>query len=443
MPRIAGQFDFYAKRNGLMHHKLAGGEELGAALRHLTSKVTDPLEALGEHVRGAGLGWLSLPASEEWAEQSQAQASRLRAEAGELLVCGIGGSVLGTQAVYEALAMPPGALRKLHFIDNVDPAQIQRAAEGIDFTNCAICVVTKSGGTLETLGAFAYFLEKLSAAGLSPAAIAARTAVVTGTHPSSLRHMAQQNEWALLPVPSEVGGRFSVLSPVGLLPLAFAGVDIAGLLSGARRAQEDVRQSSGSDNQALRLAAIHFLLHTQGNCPQVVQYVYGDPLLPLAYWWRQLWAESIAKAMRLDGRPALAGQSPQVARGATDQHSQNQLFLDGPADKMYGLLGCDRWPADPAINVPDLPGAAEAFRTVEHKRFGELLSASMLGTRDALIERDRPLYELLFHELTPAALGAYLQFWMLTTAFAGMLYGLNPFDQPAVELSKKMTRKRL
>jgi glucose-6-phosphate isomerase len=243
-------------------------------------------------------------------------------------------------------------------------------------------------------------------------------------------------------VPPDVGGRFSIFSPVGLLPLAFAGVDVARLLEGARRLQEECISQPVSTNLAWRLAAIHYLLHTRAGKNIAVQYSYGDPLLLLGDWWRQLWAESLAKASKLDGSPSGIGQTPVVARGATDQHSQNQLYFDGPADKVYAILTATTWATDEIIRLPST-ASLDRLSYLNGHTFREILDASRKGVRDALRAAGRPVYELILPAVSETEIGAYMQLWMLATAYAGQLYNVNPFDQPGVEQNKAITKQRL
>jgi glucose-6-phosphate isomerase len=230
-----------------------------------------------------------------------------------------------------------------------------------------------------------------------------------------------------------------VLSAVGIFPLAFAGANTDGLLNGARGYHESLLLRDAADNDALRLALLHYLLHTRGGMSMCVQYTYGDPLVLLGDWFRQLWAESLAKGKQLDGGLGLGCMTPVSARGSTDQHSQNQLFMEGPDDKLYGFISAGEWAADPVLNMhpDDLP---PQLAYLGGQSFGAILDACRGGTRDALIEAGRPVYEISLARVTALQVGAYLQLWMLTTAYAGLIYNVNPFDQPGVERSKLITR---
>ncbi len=421
---------------------LASGQTLGAARDALALCSGNLTTTLRSHAGQWPVGWLDLPGGGPWVEHSLRLAAQLQQEVETLIVCGIGGSALGAQAVLRCLDSPRARMKQVVFLDNLDPFQQAFLIEQLDLKRCAINVISKSGGTLETMASFLFVLERFQQCGLSPDEIKRRVIATTDERKGVLREYAHAEGWATLPVPDDVGGRFSVLTAVGLLPLAYAGVEVQQLIAGAGEFQQLAQAVPQRDNPAWKLAASHFLLHTQGGIHDTVQYIYGDPLVLLGDWFRQLWAESLAKASRTDGAPSAVGQTPVVARGSTDQHSQNQLFMEGPNDKLYTFVTCTNWPVDPKIQLPR--GANQShFGYLNNRRFGELLDACRCGTRDALIEAGRPVCEIEFRELSAQAVGAYLQLWMLATGYAGLLYGVNPFDQPGVERSKQIAMARL
>lgn len=425
----------------LLNFKLESGM-LDNALASLDREHSGLQAELLAHRDKWPLGWLDLPAGGGWVKDCTDTAAGLADECEELIVCGIGGSALGTQAVYAALDWPLQSLRALYVMDNVDPSSAAWLAEMADPPNAALNVISKSGGTLETMAGFFYMLGLYEMLNIEPAQQAKRIVATTDADKGPLRELAEARGWHTLAVPGDVGGRFSVLSPVGLLPLAFAGVDIDGLLAGALEMQEWLLTLPQRENPAWQLAAISYLLHTRGGIRESTHYIYGDPLALLGDWFRQLWAESLAKRSQLDGSPGRGCLTPVTARGATDQHSQNQLFMEGPNDKLYGFVTCEEWAVDPQIMLPEgLSSKPQQY--LNHHSFGEILAACYAGTRDALIEAGRPVYEITFPRLNAASVGAYLQLWMLATAYAGLLYNVNAFDQPGVERSKAIAREYL
>jgi len=426
----------------LLAQRLGDGRTLGAALDQLDSERSDLFAELLAHQDEWPLGWLQLPEGGAWVADCLAAAGELGQQCAELIVCGIGGSALGAQAVYAALDWPVASLKPLWVLDNVDPSHLAWLLESADLEQAALNVISKSGGTLETMAGFCFLLDLLEQRLAEPQQVDRRIIATTDARRGLLHKWARERGWRILPVPDDVGGRFSVLSPVGLLPLAFAGVDVGELLRGARELQELALSLRQRDNPAWQLAAIHYLLHVQGGITETVHYVYGDPLGQLGDWFRQLWAESLGKAQKLDGAPAGAALTPLIARGATDQHSLNQLFMEGPANKLYGFISCEEWPVDPQIVLPE-DQEDGGLGYLSQRGFGELLAASRRGTRDALIEAGRPVYEINLPRLAAANVGAYLQLWMLATAYAGLLYVVNAFNQPGVERSKIIAKKYL
>ena len=434
-----GLLDIKLDHASLLERPLADGTPLGTALDALDIERPTLHVDLQDRAGEWPLGWLTVPEGGDWVTTCQRRAGELRNDCEEMIVCGIGGSALGTQAVYAALDWPVNSLLPLWVLDNVDPSHLAWLVESADFDAAALNVISKSGGTLETMSGFLYLLNLLEVHGLTREDLARRVVATTDPERGLLRDLALKRGWLTQPVPPDVGGRFSVLTPVGLFPLAFAGVDIRALLEGAREMQEQLLEMPQRENAAWQLAAISYLLHTQGGIEHTVQYIYGDPLGLLGDWFRQLWAESLAKATGLDGQPSSRCLNPLVARGATDQHSQNQLYMEGPDNKLYGFITCEEWDTDPQILLPDDEVLAP-LQYINKLSFGEILSACCRGTRDALREAGRPVYEITFPRLGEGEVGAYLQLWMLATAYAGLLYNVNAFDQPGVERSKVISR---
>jgi glucose-6-phosphate isomerase len=424
----------------LTDRKLNDGTELGAVRLELAQQYATIHSDLEARRGEWPLGWLDLPWGGEMALKAEELGGAYARQFSDLIVCGIGGSALGTQAVYAALDRPDAPLRRLEVVDNVDPAQLSWISMRLMTSNPAVNVISKSGGTLETMSGFFYLLKLLELTKGGPERITDRIIATTDAERGLLRELALKRGWDTLPVPGDVGGRFSVLTPVGLFPLAFAGVDIAALLGGAREMQEQCLNQPVAQNPAFMLAATHYLLSTRGGINQTLQYIYGDPLMLLGDWFRQLWAESLSKAQKLDGTTG-SGEcmTPLVARGSTDQHSQNQLYMEGADDRLYGFVAAEQWFNDPLVELAEDADHGK-LGYMDRRRFSDLLNACCHGTRDALLEAGRPVYEITFPEVSARTIGAFLQLWMLATAYAGLLYNVNAFDQPGVERSKQITK---
>jgi glucose-6-phosphate isomerase len=391
------------------------------------------------------IGFLDLPDDTAMARSVMDYARGLDPAIDTMVVLGIGGSSLGPRALYSALAPPfdplrpraPGMPRRLLFPDNVDPATFAAILELCPPERTVWNIVTKSGGTAETAAQTLTVVDRLEKA-LGPDR--ARKHIVATTDPAkgALRRTAEARGWATFPIAPSVGGRFSVLSPVGLLPAAVAGLDVSGLLEGARRMRDRVVASRALlENPALLLAALLSQHHLRHGRPMVVMMSYLDALYDTADWFRQLWAESLGKALGSDGRVRNVGPTPIAARGATDQHSQLQLYAEGPDDKTFLFLGARERGAEITIPGGTLAESQPDYAYLAGRGFGELLDAELEGTISSLRRRGRPTGRLTVARPTAAALGELLLLLEAATAFAGPLYGVDPYDQPGVEDAKR------
>jgi glucose-6-phosphate isomerase len=266
--------------------------------------------------------------------------------------------------------------------------------------------------------------------------------LVFTTDPSrgALRELAQRDHIATLEVPPEVGGRFSVLSPVGLLPAALVGIDIDGLLNGARRALERADLDDLLQNPPALYAALHWEADANQAARVHVLMPYTDRLRELAEWYRQLWAESLGKRVNREGHEVYLGPTPVAAVGATDQHSQVQLFMEGPFDKVITFMTVENLGTDLEIPRPD-PGSElpPDLAYLAGHTLGQLLQAEYEATSDALAQMGRMNCTLRLPDLTAATVGEAIMFFQLATGYAGVWYGIDPFDQPGVELGKRLT----
>ncbi|HEX2219674.1 MAG TPA: glucose-6-phosphate isomerase [Gemmatimonadales bacterium] len=369
-----------------------------------------------------------------------------------VLVLGIGGSALGTKALLTALRRPAWNewddegrefYPRVTVLENVDPTTMAAALERIDPRRVLVNVISKSGGTAETMAQYLVVRAWLEAA---LGAAASRHLVFT-TDPArgALRELAARDGIATLDVPPAVGGRFSVLSPVGLLPAALSGIDVAALLAGARQAVERAESDDLLRNPAALHAALHWAADTDLGARIHVLMPYTDRLRELAEWFRQLWAESLGKRMDREGRVVNVGPTPLAAVGATDQHSQVQLFMEGPFDKVITFVRLERFAADVPIPGPDaaVPGDSAGLPPdlayLPGHTLGELLNAEYEATSAALAEMGRMSCTLDLAELTPETFGELIMLLQLSTGYAGVWYGIDPFDQPGVELGKRLT----
>jgi glucose-6-phosphate isomerase len=351
----------------------------------------------------------------------------------DLIQIGIGGSSLGAEALLRALAHPhhnllpdrqrPGP--RVHFLDNVDPDTLGALLETVNLRQALVHVVSKSGGTVETAAGFQVVRDALERAGANWASCCVFT-----TGRGALRDLARREGVEVLDFPSDVGGRFSVLTPSGLFTPAVAGVDIEAVVRGARRYLSRVAGASLADNSAAVSAAIAFVMAERKRKPIHVLMPYADALEPLARWYVQLVGESLGKRSRRGGRTIGVGPTPLAARGTTDQHSQVQLFVEGPADKWVTFVSAER-----SQRVQIIPGSDPAAY-LEGVDLGALLRAECRGTAVALARSGRPSASWVLPELHAQSLGQLFLALELQTAYQGALYGVDAYDQPGVEAGK-------
>ena len=413
-------------------------------LSSLAPAADAALADLSSRRAGGEVGFLDLPDSVAGAQACLDYAKNLPPEIDTMVVLGIGGSSLGPRALYSALAPPLDPLRaraaghrRLLFADNIDPITFAALLDVVDLRRTVWNVVTKSGGTAETCAQLLVVAEHLRSR-LGADALPRHLVCTTDPARGVLRGLATQWGLPCFDVPPSVGGRFSVLSAVGLLPAAVAGIDVTGLLDGAKDMRDRAMRGGLTKNPALLLATLLHAHHMHHRRPMVVMMSYVDGLYDTADWFRQLWAESLGKEHTRDGRRVNVGPTPIAARGATDQHSQLQLYSEGPDDKVYIFLSVDSRAGDVAI--PRAPWANEwpdlAYLT--GKSLGTLLDAERMGTMESLRTRARPVAALRLARCDARSLGALMMLLESATALAGPLYGVDPFDQPGVEEAKRL-----
>ena len=366
----------------------------------------------------------------------ESYAARMKGGFKTLVVLGIGGSSLGLLSLNAALRTPFPALEpapRLVVLDNIDPVRIASFLEALDPRETLLNVITKSGDTAETMASFLVF-RKWFTDSLGAKAAAERMVATTDKKKGALRKIVDDSGLASFEVPDGVGGRFSVLTPVGLLPAALLGIDIRGLLAGA--AAMDSRLSSGEliENAAYLGAVLHRVAYSEGRRISVM-FAYSDQLYLLADWYRQLWAESLGKRSGLDGTVAAVGPTPVKALGVTDQHSQVQLYKEGPDDKVYTFLGVEKFSR--TVPIPPAGKGLDAIAYLGGHTLNELFAAERLATEVALSRAGRPVSRILFPEVDAESVGEYFHLLEVTTVAAGALFGIDPLDQPGVEEGKR------
>lgn len=359
-----------------------------------------------------------LPAMRDWV-------ARTRQNFDTLVVLGTGGSSLGGHS-FAWFATNPFRDAPVRFVDNTDPDTFAWLAESLNLSRTAFLAISKSGGTVDTMA------QLLTARILVRRALGrerdGQFTVITMTDHNPLHDLAVEAGYNVIPHDPKLGGRFSVFSEVGLLPALFAGADIAALRAGAAEALHAAEKNEGG--LPATGAALHAAMLEKGKSIAVLMS-YSDRLRRLGCWYRQTWAESVGK----DG----TGSTPAPAVGAVDQHSQLQLYLDGPKDKFFTLILPDH-----AGHGPVLP-AAETTRTpyLSGHTIGDVMEAQARGTHQTLIQKHCPTRIIRTGRLDEKTLGALVMHLTLETVFTAHLLGVNAFDQPAVEQGKQLTREYL
>lgn len=434
------RFDY----GNLIEGNVVGGlvaERLSADLADRFVEVRADFDAQRAEGR---LGFPDLPDARDVVERISSWAAACHGAFDDVVVLGIGGSGLGATAVKEALLGPFWNSRsdeardgrpRLHVLDNPDPVTTSALLAGLEPGRTLFNVVSKSGATAETMAVYLVAREWIEAT-LGPDA--ARDHFVFTTDPVSgaLRTIGDAEGIEMFAVPENVGGRFSVLSAVGLVPAALCGIDIGALLDGAARAVQRCGTSRLTDNAAGLFATLLHLADVDDGRPIHVLMPYCDRLRPVALWFQQLWAESLGKFVP-DGSGRAVGPTPVAASGATDQHSVLQLLMEGPHDKVVILMSVD----DPGVDVeiPRRHADVPAIAYLGGHTLGALLDTERRATAEALRRADRPNGTLALSRVDASTLGELFMVLQIATVYAGTLYGIDPLDQPGVELGKKLT----
>ncbi len=419
--------DTVGRGNGLSEATLAA--EQGSFAAGLTRLMAE--------IDASRLGFYGLPDDTAQVSACDRLIEKLGEGMDDVLVLGIGGSSLGARAVVHALSSPLatsglGTGRRIHFPDNSDPWLFDALLQTLDPSKTLALVISKSGGTVETAAQMLcvnqWFEQKLG-----PAVLPRHLVAITDPDKGSLRAFAHERGLATLAIPSNVGGRFCVLTPAGLLPARLAGIDALAMLRGAKAMADRCREPDLLKNPAGLLAATH-VLHERllGHRIQVLM-PYADALRPLSAWFVQLWAESLGKRVDRRGRVVESGPTPLAGVGATDQHAQVQLFIEGPRDKLVTFIAVDELDKD-----TEIPKSDGELSYLGGHSLGQLLTAERRGTELALARNGRPSMTLHIPKLDAEQLGALFFLFEAATAYAGELYDIDAFDQPGVEEGKRL-----
>ncbi len=386
------------------------------------------------------MGFMELPYQEQKIISDIKKLVEEKKDIENFVVLGIGGSALGSIALRSALkdsyhnnfAEARRGYPRLFVPDNVDPERFKSLLNNLDLEKTVFNVISKSGGTAETMSLFLIIcqeiIDKLSRDRLSEHIIA-----TTSKDSGYLIEIAKKENLPVFNIPDNVGGRFSVLTPVGLVFAAFAGIDIELLLAGARAMAVRCENDNIWENPAYLNGLLQYLAFQEGKNISVMM-PYSHALRDFADWYRQLWAESLGKKYNRDGEEIHAGPTPVKALGATDQHSQAQLYMEGPYDKVITFLEVENFAEK--VDIPPAYSNLEGVSYLGGHSLNELLITEKKATELALTRRNRLNETIIIPEVNEFTMGQLFYMFELQTAFIGELFNINAFNQPGVELGK-------
>jgi glucose-6-phosphate isomerase len=396
---------------------------------------------MARHARGE-LGFFDLAAHRSLRDPSAPMSHIIPPRPGaytDVVVLGIGGSALGPVALRTALRASSwntlderarGGWPRMHVLDNVDPETITALLGRLDLKASLFVVTSKSGGTAETMAQYLIVRDRLQRARV--ASLGDHIVFVTDPEKGALRQIARHEGIPAFEIPANVGGRFSVLSPVGILPAALVGIDVAALLDGAADMVRRCEVAELAKNPAGAFGVLQWLSDAKHGKHINVLMPYSDPLRDFAAWFVQLWAESLGK-ISPDGTHV--GPTPIASLGATDQHSQVQLFMEGPADKTITFIAVRERATD--VTIPALHSDIPELAYLAGHSLAELIDIEQRATAGALARRGRPNMTISLDRVDPWHVGGLIMMLEIATAYAGELYGINAYDQPGVELGKQ------
>jgi len=391
---------------------------------------------------GQGLQWMNLGYSEETAWYVKEYSALVENRFDNLVIIGIGGSALGGIAVTEAL-LPPywnylskeerNGYPRIFFLDNVDPDCTSALFKMLDLKKTLVNVITKSGDTTEIMAQYMIVKDLME----KELGDEYRKNIVATTDKRSgiLRQIAEQEGYKTFVVPDDVGGRFSVFSAVGLLPFALVGIDIDEIFSGIKDMDFALKNTDIYHNIAAQNALIHYLADKKGKSISVLM-PYSSKLKSVTDWYCQLWAESLGKCVKFEDNKINLGQTPIKALGVTDQHSQLQLYNEGPNNKIITFIRVEEFE-----HTTEIPKIFEytGIGYLGGKSLNMLMNSEADSTKVVLSENQRPTVTLYIPKIDGYSIGQLLYMFQYQTAIAGALYGINAFDQPGVQQVQNYT----
>jgi len=373
------------------------------------------------------VGFLKLPALDSLWSSSQVRGGEFRARFKKLVLIGIGGSALGPQTIDDIFGTG-----QMFVLDNLDPVKIQKldqVIQSVGIENVGFVITSKSGSTLETVALASIYVEALSQRGLK---IGQHCLVITEPTQNPLRKWAEKNECVCLDVPLDVGGRYSVLSPVGMLAAAFLNTEITEWRKGAAAAVQ-------SQELCVQMAA-HCLDSFRRDEWITVSFFYSSVLRNLGGWWQQLWAESLAKKLDLKNQRGPRVSTPFCAVGACDQHSLLQQMMEGAPDKWILFYSIDQYETmGPQIQSP----LFSELGYIQGHRLGKILNTEARATHAGLLQSGISSTHVVMKDLSEHSIGFYFMHWQMVVAVLGEILNIDAYTQPGVELAKRLAKENL
>ncbi len=359
----------------------------------------------------------------------------------DIVVIGIGGSSLGIQMLVNALLGEfhnYRAEKRIFFLENVDPDTVNDIFELLNLKSTVFCVISKSGTTLETITLMNLAIDRLRAQGLK-----LNEHMIFITDPGSkLEALAKQLNAPHFPIIKDIGGRYSVLTNVGLVPSVLLGIDFIQVLEGALDVWQLFNGKPICEHPGVLLGYAKAKHYTMGRMISVLM-PYSDRLRKFANWYVQLWAESLGKALDRDGKKVNCGPTPLPAVGTVDQHSLLQLFREGKDDKVYQLVRVEKYSAENKADKALTIQSNYILDYVGDKRLADVMHAEFTGTLEALKDAQRPIITLTLQTISPRTMGQLILLYEIATYTAGTYLNVNPYDQPGVEFGKRVARQIL
>lgn len=412
----------------------------GNSIKEIEGEDREFSQAL-EKIRQNPPGFVRILENIDWVSELSDFKKHL-SEFDDFVVLGIGGSALGNTALHQSLKpfhwntlsrVDREGLCRVFVWDNVDPDFLYDQLQVIDLSRTCFNVISKSGSTAESMAMYLLVRKMLEERNLD-----VRKHIVFTTDPEKgiLRALARKEGFKAFTIPPEVGGRFSVLTSVGLLSALAEGIDITKLLEGAQSACKRLLITPLKDNPAGWIAVSHLLFYEKG-LPISVMFAYSNALYYWADWYRQLWAESLGKKLNAFGQEVFFGPTPIKALGVTDQHSQVQLYNEGKRDKVVTFLCVEEFKHQ--LLIPSLHDSIEGLKYLGNQMFNDLIRAEQKGTEYALTKNHRPNLRVTFPKIDETHIGEFIFTYELATTLFGYMMHIDPFDQPGVELGKEAT----